>query len=103
MPHQIAIQLPASAVPSAKKDPDEVLRGALAIGAELGLDLHKANYHLKKGHVRGAYKFGRGWIGVRREILQTALLGTPPTEPAATADSQPHGIEACNRGDMRRP
>jgi len=59
------------------KDPDEVLRGAKAIGAELNLTEQQAFYHLEKGHIRGARKMGRLWIGTRRNIRQSAT-GTSP-------------------------
>jgi hypothetical protein len=53
------------------KDPDEVLKGAKAIGAELGLTEDQAFYQLEKGRIRGARKMGRLWIGTRRNVRQT--------------------------------
>jgi hypothetical protein len=54
------------------KDPDEVLRGAKAIGEELKLTPQQAFYHLSRGHIPGARKLGRCWIATRRNILQVA-------------------------------
>jgi hypothetical protein len=54
------------------KDPDEVLRGAKAIGAELKLTEQQAFYHLEKGNIPGARKLGRTWIATRRNIRQVA-------------------------------
>jgi hypothetical protein len=63
---------PAQNPPPAAKDPDEVLRGAKAIGAELKLSEQQAFYHLEKGNIPGARKLGRTWIATRRNVLQVA-------------------------------
>src|SRR5882762_8601265 len=74
----------------ATKDPDEVLKGAEEIGAELGLSKRKAYYHLEKGHIRGVRKMGSLWIGTRRNIRQANLevahapTTTTPPPPVAT-------------------
>jgi hypothetical protein len=67
-----------SATP-ATKDPDEVLRGAEAIGAELGLTARQAFYHLEHGNIRGVRKLGRMWIGTRRNIREATLEVPPET------------------------
>jgi hypothetical protein len=69
----------------ATKDPDEVLKGAEEIGAELGLTARKAYYHLEKGHIRGVRKMGSLWIGTRRNIRQANLEVTYPTAAAPPA------------------
>src|SRR5882762_7573967 len=76
----------------ATKDPDEVLKGAEEIGAELGLSKRKAYYHLEKGHIRGVRKMGSLWIGTRRNIRQANLevahahtQAASPTPIAASA------------------
>jgi hypothetical protein len=60
---------PTLQYPVDTKDPDEVLRGAEAIGAVLGSNKHQAFHHLKQGHIRGVRKMGRLWIGIRRNII----------------------------------
>jgi hypothetical protein len=55
----IAMLLPAGASPAAK-DPDEIIRGAAAIGAELGLTKTQTDYHLRKKHIKGVTKLG--WL-----------------------------------------
>ena len=57
---------------SGAKDPDEVLRGAKAIGAEIKLTEQQAFYHLEKGNIPGARKLGRTWIATRRNVRQVA-------------------------------
>jgi hypothetical protein len=64
---QFAIKLPAGTSPA---DPDEILRGAEKIGQALGLTKHEANYHLRAGHIRGVRKLGKGYIGIRREVVR---------------------------------
>jgi hypothetical protein len=58
--------------PAGAKDPDEVLKGAKAIGPEVGLfNTDQTFYHLKKGHILGVRKMGRLWVGTRRNIRLT--------------------------------
>jgi hypothetical protein len=64
---------PTQILNPATKDPDEVLKGAEEIGAELGLTERQAYYHLEKGNIRGVRKMGRLWIGTRRNIRQANL------------------------------
>ena len=78
---------PAQNLNSTIKDPDQVLKGADEIGAELGLSKRKAYYHLEKGHIRGVRKMGSLWIGTRRNIRQANLevAYTPAITTAATS------------------
>jgi hypothetical protein len=76
----------------ATKDPDEVLKGAEEIGAELGLSKRKAYYHLEKGHIRGVRKMGSLWIGTRRNIRQANLEVAHAPVPTLPAE-RPQGTE----------
>jgi hypothetical protein len=58
--------------PAPARDPDEVLKGAEAIGAVLKLNRQQTYYHLEQGHIPGARKLGRCWIATRRNILKVA-------------------------------
>src|SRR5882762_7899135 len=81
----------------ATKDPDEVLKGAEEIGAELGLSKRKAYYHLEKGHIRGVRKMGSLWIGTRRNIRQANLevAYTPATTSPAAPPPQRTAAESA--------
>ncbi len=78
----------------ATKDPDQVLKGAEEIGAELGLSKRKAYYHLEKGHIRGVRKMGSLWIGTRRNIRQANL--EVANAPVAATPAEQHATESAS-------